>query len=100
MRPCHVSVGHAGCVQEAKDKRGKDDIGGVPESGQTVAKSGDVWLLGGHRIVCGESLERGSYEAVDVAIRRWQKYTGDSAIHAVTRKRFDEAASFQEVNRE
>jgi hypothetical protein len=27
---------------------------------------------------------------VDVAVRRWQRLTGDSAIHAVTRARFDE----------
>ena len=85
-------------VQEAKDKR--NDIAGVPESGQTVTKSGDVWLLGEHRIVCGESLERGSYAAVDVAIRGWQKYRRDRAIHAVTGKCFDEVASSLEVNRE
>ena len=29
---------------------------------------------------------------VDVAIRRWQNYTGQSAVHAVTWKRFDEIA--------
>jgi DNA modification methylase len=29
---------------------------------------------------------------VDTAIRRWQSYTGDSAVHAVTRKRFGEEA--------
>jgi DNA modification methylase len=27
---------------------------------------------------------------VDVAVRRWQKYTGDCALHAVSSKRFDE----------
>ena len=35
---------------------------------------------------------------VDVAIRRWQKYTGDAAIHAATSKRFDEIAIEQEVS--
>jgi hypothetical protein len=87
-------------IQEPKGKRGKDDIAGVPKSGQTVTKSGDVWLLGAHRIVCGESLERGSYVAVDVAIRRWQKYTGECAIHAITCKRFDEVVSSLDVSRE
>jgi DNA modification methylase len=30
---------------------------------------------------------------VDTAIRRWQSYTGDSAVHAVTGKRFGEEAA-------
>jgi hypothetical protein len=30
---------------------------------------------------------------VDVAIRRWQRHTGDRAIHAVTGKRFDDCAN-------
>jgi hypothetical protein len=29
---------------------------------------------------------------VDVAIRRWQRLTGDQAIHAATGKRFDDCA--------
>ena len=29
---------------------------------------------------------------VDTAIRRWQSYTGDGAVHAVTGKRFDDVA--------
>jgi DNA modification methylase len=36
---------------------------------------------------------------VDVAIRRWQKYTGESAIHAKSGKQFDEISSSpEEVN--
>jgi ParB-like chromosome segregation protein Spo0J len=87
-------------LQEVTDKRDQDDIFGVPESGQAVTKSGDIWLLGRHRIVCGSSLDRGSYEAIDLAIRRWQKYAGDRAIHAVTGKCFDEVASSSEVSRD
>ena len=30
---------------------------------------------------------------VDTAIRRWQKHTGDHAVHASTGKRFDEIAN-------
>jgi DNA modification methylase len=33
---------------------------------------------------------------VDVAIRRWQKHTGDHAIHAVTGKRFDDLVADSE----
>ena len=34
---------------------------------------------------------------VDVAVRRWQKHTGDHAIHAVSGKLFDEIAAASEV---
>jgi hypothetical protein len=29
---------------------------------------------------------------VDVAIRRWQRHTGDHAVHAISGRRFDEIA--------
>jgi DNA modification methylase len=34
---------------------------------------------------------------VDVAIRRWQRHSGDHAIHAATGKSFDDIASGAEV---
>jgi DNA modification methylase len=34
---------------------------------------------------------------IDVAIRRWQRLTGDRAIHSVTKKYFDDLAAAQEV---
>jgi DNA modification methylase len=36
---------------------------------------------------------------VDVAIRRWQNYTGEAAVHALTGKRFDEVAVSKEEAR-
>ena len=33
----------------------------------------------------------------DVAIRRWQNYTGEAAVHAQTGKRFNEVAAQKEV---
>jgi DNA modification methylase len=39
------------------------------------------------RICCGMEIDP---LYVDVAIRRWQKYTGEAAIHAVTGKCFNE----------
>ena len=47
------------------------------------------------RICCGVEIDP---IYVDVAIRRWQKYTGEAAIHATAGKRFDEIASEQEVH--
>ena len=34
---------------------------------------------------------------VDAAIRRWQRFTGDSAIHAASGERFDDLARENEV---
>ena len=34
---------------------------------------------------------------VDVAIKRWQRHTGNDAVHAITGKRFDEVAAEAEV---
>jgi DNA modification methylase len=45
------------------------------------------------RICCGIEIDP---KYVDVAVRRWQKYTGEAAIHAETGKRFDEIARERE----
>jgi hypothetical protein len=37
---------------------------------------------------------------VDVAIRRWQKHTGDHAIQAESGKSFDELTALMEAGRE
>ena len=47
------------------------------------------------RTCCGIELEP---LYVDLAIRRWQKHTGEQAIHTVTRETFDlQAANRKEV---
>jgi ParB-like chromosome segregation protein Spo0J len=48
------------------------------------------------RVCCGIEIDA---LYVDVAIRRWQRYSGEVAIHSVTGKRFDEIANEQEVKR-
>jgi len=47
------------------------------------------------RVCCGIEIDP---LYVDVAIRRWQNYTGEAAVHAVTGKRFNELAALGEVN--
>jgi DNA modification methylase len=47
------------------------------------------------RICCGIEIDP---IYVDVAIRRWQKYTGEAAIHATTGKRFAGIAAEREVH--
>jgi DNA modification methylase len=65
----------------------------------------DSFLGSGTTLIAAERVGRICYGIeidplfVDVAIRRWQKHTGDFAIHAVTNKRFDEIAAVAEVNR-
>lgn len=44
------------------------------------------------RICCGMEIDP---IYVDVAIRRWQKYTGDAAVHASSGRKFDELAREQ-----
>jgi len=46
------------------------------------------------RVCCGIEIDP---LYVDVAIRRWQKLTGDAAIHALTGKRFNEVAALMEA---
>jgi DNA methylase len=55
-------------------------------------------LMAAERVVrtcCGIEIDP---LGVDVGIRRWQKYTGDAAIQALTGKRFDEIAALKGVN--
>jgi DNA modification methylase len=47
------------------------------------------------RICCGIEIEP---RYVDIAIRRWQRHTGDQATHAVTHKSFNALASTSEVD--
>jgi hypothetical protein len=51
-------------------------------SGPPVSRDGDVWLLGAHKLVCGDSPDERAYAALDAALRRWQAFTGQSATLA------------------
>ncbi len=63
----------------------------------------DAFLGSGTTLMVAERVGRICYGIeidplyVDVAIRRWQNYTGEAAIHEVTGKRFDEIARSKEV---
>lgn len=65
----------------------------------------DSFLGSGSTLVAAERVGRVCYGMeidplyVDVAIRRWQKLTGERAVHAVTNKNFDDLAVAQEVQR-
>ena len=85
-------------VQRPNNQRDRNGVFRRSESGPAISKSGDIWLLGPHRLVCGSSTEPDSYEAVDAAIRRWQKYSGDRAIHSTSGKCFDEVVPSSEIS--
>jgi len=36
----------------------------LPPAGPLVTRSGDLWLLGDHRLICGDSRDRATYEAL------------------------------------
>jgi DNA modification methylase len=64
----------------------------------------DSFLGSGSTLIAAERVGRVCYgieiepRYVDVAIRRWQRHTGDRAIHAATGKCFDELAGASEVD--
>lgn len=47
----------------------RDDVFEVDQTKQCVTQSGDLWLMGKHRVLCGNSLENNSYKAL-MASRR------------------------------
>jgi DNA modification methylase len=61
----------------------------------------DSFLGSGTTLLAAERVGRVCYGIeidplyVDVAIRRWQKHTGDHALHGVTGKRFDEIETME-----
>jgi ParB-like chromosome segregation protein Spo0J len=76
----------------------------------TVTRAGEWWLLGRHRVGCGNLADAvdamlagekeesvvivlaGNPATVDTIIRRWQSLTGDTARHAASGRNFAEGA--------
>jgi DNA modification methylase len=63
----------------------------------------DAFLGSGTTLMAAERVGRVCYGIeidplyIDVAIRRWQRYSGEAAIHSATGRRFDEISDEQEV---
>jgi DNA modification methylase len=56
-------------LSEAAAEPDPDDILEIGQPNQTVTQSGDLWLLGKHRVLCGNSLEENSYKQLMVSRR-------------------------------
>ena len=68
----HLLVDKAGANKAPKSSPDRPANG---REGALVSRAGDVWLLGPHRLVCGDT----ALAACDVVVRRWQQYTGKAA---------------------
>jgi ParB-like nuclease domain/DNA methylase len=51
-------------VEEAKHSGDDDDVFEVDDTKPAVTQSGDLWLLGRHRILCANSLEHSAYKTL------------------------------------
>lgn len=66
----------------------------------------DAFLGSGSTLIAAERTGRSCYGIeldpiyVDTAITRWQRYTGDHTVHAVSGKRFDEVATEQREDKD
>jgi DNA modification methylase len=56
-------------LSQAEVEPDQDDVFEIDQTNRTVTQPGDLWLLGKHRVLCGNSLEGNSYEAL-MASRR------------------------------
>jgi hypothetical protein len=72
-----------------EDDGAKDDVV-APCCRVPVSRSGDAWLLGEHRLVCGEASDDRTYLRVDDAVRYWQISAKSSAILIGTTQTFAE----------
>ena len=67
-------------LDEAAEKKARksapeDECPANSLRGPAVSRAGDLWVLGRHRLLCGDAGEL----SCDVIVRRWQQYTGKAA---------------------
>jgi hypothetical protein len=70
---------------------------------EPVSRTGDMWLLGGHRLICGDATDpahggklrnpKRALLGIDAAVRCWQRFTKNDAILAGTNRTFDDVAA-------
>jgi hypothetical protein len=60
---------------KAEEPRPEDELPANSLQGPAVSTAGDLWVLGPHRLLCGDL----DLLSCDVIVRRWQQYTGKAA---------------------
>jgi ParB/Sulfiredoxin domain len=68
----------------------KPDHARDPRCGRAVSQPGDVWMLGNHRLVCGDPPGE-----ADVLVKRWQSSTRKSATLAATGHTYKEVETLR-----
>jgi DNA modification methylase len=56
-------------LSQATIEPDQDDLFEIDQANQTVTQPGDLWLLGKHRVLCGNSLDENSYRTLTVSRR-------------------------------
>jgi ParB-like nuclease domain len=78
-------------LDEAAEKArpaAEDELPANSLEGPAVSRAGDLWVLGPHRLLCGDApLD------CDFIVRRWQQYTGKVARLEGSDRSFSEAAA-------
>jgi hypothetical protein len=64
---------------ETKAEQPEDELPADSLQGPAVSRAGSVWVLGEHRLLCGDAGDLTSYLYCDDIVRRWQQYTGKAA---------------------
>jgi hypothetical protein len=51
-------------LEEAAAEKGKEEEPVEISSGPAVTKPGDIWMLGNHRLICGDALDESTYSSL------------------------------------
>ena len=49
---------------EETSTEGQTDEDSVPDAGPSITRPGDVWICGNHRVICGDSTDASTYDAL------------------------------------
>lgn len=57
-------TGMAEALHNDDSENDPDDVPDTPEPGQVFTQTGDLWILGGHRLLCGDSTNRADVDSL------------------------------------
>jgi len=83
-------IGEVNIILDDADEVSRPNAASGEISHPAVSQGGDQWVLGEHRLVCGDAENELAYVSADIVIRHWQRFTGKSAMLVGTTKSFDD----------